>query len=60
MKTTTCISMTVNVCDSRWAMGEMAAHQLIDFIRTVLSAQNDIRMVFAAAPSQNEFLAEFT
>lgn len=60
MKTRACISLTVNVSDSRLTMGEMAAHRLIDTIQAALNMQEQLRMVFAAAPSQNEFLAELT
>lgn len=42
---------------SRAALGEEAAQDVAAYVRQQLSQQNVVRMVFAAAPSQNEFLA---
>lgn len=41
---------------SRQAMGEAAGHAVADWLRERLSHQDRVRIVFAAAPSQNEFL----
>ncbi|WP_194974185.1 6-phosphogluconolactonase [Aquiflexum lacus] len=48
--------MEVNVFDSRKEMGEAAAKAVASKILELLSKKESIRMVFAAAPSQNEFL----
>jgi glucosamine-6-phosphate deaminase len=48
--------MEVNVFDSRKEMGEAAAKVVASKILELLSIKESIRMVFAAAPSQNEFL----
>ncbi|SMD43549.1 glucosamine-6-phosphate deaminase [Aquiflexum balticum DSM 16537] len=48
--------MEVNVFDSRKEMGEAAAKVVASKILELLSKKESIRMVFAAAPSQNEFL----
>ena len=50
-------SMRVNVFPDRTKMGAAAARNTADIIRHLLSSQPDINMIFAAAPSQNEFLA---
>lgn len=42
---------------SRAALGEEAAQDVAAYVRQQLNQQNVVRMVFAAAPSQNEFLA---
>jgi glucosamine-6-phosphate deaminase len=43
--------------DSRAALGVDAAQDVAAYLRQRLSEQDVVRMVFAAAPSQNEFLA---
>ncbi|MDE5963052.1 MAG: 6-phosphogluconolactonase [Alistipes sp.] len=50
-------SLTVNIHDSRTNMGQAAAADAADCLRHLLATQNDVYAVFAAAPSQNEFLA---
>jgi len=42
---------------TRQTMGEAAGLAVADWLRDRLSRQERVRMVFAAAPSQNEFLA---
>ncbi len=49
--------MTVTVCKDRSTLGHLAAKAVADEMRALLTNQPAIRMVFAAAPSQNEFLA---
>lgn len=48
--------LTIKVSNSRNAMGESAAKDVSDQIKQLLSQQREVNMVFAAAPSQNEFL----
>ncbi|WP_373494290.1 6-phosphogluconolactonase [Aquiflexum sp.] len=48
--------MEVNVFDSRKEMGKAAAKAVASKILELLAKKECIRMVFAAAPSQNEFL----
>ena len=50
--------LTVYISDSRPAMGKAAATVCADFIRTLFAEKEEINVVFAAAPSQNEFLEE--
>lgn len=50
-------SLTVNIYDSRADMGQAAAAEAADYLRHLLATQTDVYVVFAAAPSQNEFLA---
>lgn len=49
--------LRVEVYGTRQAMGQAAASAAAVKIRELLAAKPRIRMVFAAAPSQNEFLA---
>lgn len=51
-------SLAVNIYDSRSDMGRAAAADAADWLRHLLATQTDVYAVFAAAPSQNEFLAE--
>ncbi|MDR1172233.1 MAG: glucosamine-6-phosphate deaminase [Bacteroidales bacterium] len=41
---------------TRWEMGLAAAKDVAETIRTLLAHQAEVNMIFAAAPSQNEFL----
>lgn len=50
-------SLTVNIYDSRTAMGQAAAADAAAYLRHLLATRTDVYAVFAAAPSQNEFLA---
>lgn len=49
--------LQVKVYDSRDAMGRAAAREAAAHLRSLLSQKEEVRVVFAAAPSQNEFLA---
>jgi glucosamine-6-phosphate deaminase len=49
--------LLVKIYDSRDAMGKNAAVEVIAKIKELLSEKDEISMIFAAAPSQNEFLA---
>jgi len=44
------------VFDDRQSLGEAAAAMVSDKIKDLLSRKNDVNIIFAAAPSQNEFL----
>ena len=48
--------LQVDVHDTRQAMGEAAGKYAAEAIRKYLSEKEEIYIVFAAAPSQNEFL----
>lgn len=48
----------VAVYDSRAEMGAAAARAVVDRAITILKEKPEVNMVFASAPSQNEFLAE--
>lgn len=50
-------SLQVEVFPSREALGAAAAGHAAERIRELLGRQERVRMIFAAAPSQNEFLA---
>jgi glucosamine-6-phosphate deaminase len=50
-------TLNIHVAESRTAMSERAAADIALEIRTRLEKQPDVRMVFAAAPSQSEMLA---
>lgn len=49
--------LKVEVYETRSAMGQAAAKAAAAKIRELLAAKPRVRMIFAAAPSQNEFLA---
>lgn len=49
-------SLVVRVYDGRSEMGMEAANVVAEKIRQLLSEKDSINMIFAAAPSQNEFL----
>lgn len=49
--------LTVKVYDTRKSMGEKAASEASLKIKELLSQKEEISIVFAAAPSQNEFLS---
>ncbi len=57
MQKTTYGKMKVKIFETREQMGEFAAHEAAEQIRTLLRQKSEIHCVFAAAPSQNEFLA---
>ncbi|MBQ2702455.1 MAG: glucosamine-6-phosphate deaminase [Alistipes sp.] len=49
--------LKVKVYASRQAMGQGAAHEAVAYIKELLDVQPEVNIIFAAAPSQNEFLA---
>lgn len=49
--------LCVRIFDTRQEMGAQAAREAADALRAVLAAKSTASVVFAAAPSQNEFLA---
>lgn len=49
--------LTYEIFPSRLEMGKKAAADVAAAIRKTLEKKNEISMIFAAAPSQNEFLA---
>lgn len=51
-------NLSMSIHGSRALMGSNAARSVGDRMRVLLGEQEHINMVFAAAPSQNEFLAE--
>lgn len=50
-------SLRVRIFGSRAEMGAQAAYDCAARIKKLLAVKNEINVVFAAAPSQNEFLA---
>jgi glucosamine-6-phosphate deaminase len=50
-------NIRVRTADNRDLLGEISARAVADSIRALLKEQPQINLVFAAAPSQNEFLA---
>lgn len=50
-------SLVLNVFESRLDLGNAAARAVSERIRAVLLEKEDVNIVFASAPSQNEFLA---
>ncbi len=52
--------LKVKIYDSRSTMGKEAAREASEVIIDLLTKKNEINVIFAAAPSQNEFLAALT
>jgi len=48
--------LQVGIYPDRDSMGNAAATQVGEMLKSLLSSQSGVRMIFAAAPSQNEFL----
>lgn len=51
-------SLKAQICATRRQMGQEAARQAAECLRISLAGQEQIGCIFAAAPSQNEFLEE--
>lgn len=49
-------NLKVKIYDTRQSMGKAASREVAVRIKYLLGIKNEINMVFAAAPSQNEFL----
>ncbi|NDL64034.1 glucosamine-6-phosphate deaminase [Acerihabitans arboris] len=52
-----CENLAVQVFADRRQMGRHAGETAAAYLRKCLSAKDNVRIIFAAAPSQNEFLA---
>ena len=52
--------LTVKVMESRAEMGQVAAQDIHDRILALLAEKDEINMIFAAAPSQNDVLKSLT
>lgn len=50
-------NLTVKKYDSRNAMGEASGKEAAEYIKALVASKGEIWVIFAAAPSQNEFLA---
>jgi glucosamine-6-phosphate deaminase len=59
MKITQVEKLRVKIADNRLQMGKLAAEEVSQQIKKILNNNDEIRIIFAAAPSQNEFLKEF-
>ena len=57
VKTEQVDKLNVKVYQTREGMGKAAAEEAAAAIRAAIAAKGEINMIFAAAPSQNEFLA---
>lgn len=60
LATWTVDELEVRVYPNREAMGAAAAEELAKFLAALLNTRSFVNLVFAAAPSQNEFLAALT
>ena len=59
-RTATADRLQITIYDSRDAMGKAAADHVVGRVNEILAARQEVNMVFAAAPSQDEFLAHLT
>lgn len=57
MKTLKKDALNIEIYETRAEMGAVAARAVADYIRDLHTKQGVVNIVFAAAPSQNEFLA---
>src|SRR5262245_8190368 len=57
MKALTIDNLQVKIYDTRVQMGEAAARAVADQIISLFHTKEVVNIIFAAAPSQNEFLA---
>ena len=48
--------LAVRVFSTRQTLGEAAAEEVADLLMKLLSSQDKVNVLFASAPSQNEFL----
>ena len=48
--------LEIKVYDTRDEMGADAAKEAAEYIRTLMNTKEEVNIVFAAAPSQNDFL----
>ncbi|MBP3919678.1 MAG: glucosamine-6-phosphate deaminase [Clostridia bacterium] len=52
--------LNVEIHDTRAEMGQAAGHAAADHLRRLLAEKDEVNVIFAAAPSQNEMLAALT
>ncbi len=52
--------LEVKIYNDRQSMGKAAADEVAEMLKLLLQQQENVRMVFAAAPSQNELLSELS
>lgn len=49
--------LNVKISETRAELGEVAAREVAEYINALLAEKREVNIVFASAPSQNEFLA---
>jgi len=59
-RTFTVEKLKVVIAENRNELGKISAQSVRNLIQELLNRKEEIRMIFAAAPSQNEFLYELT
>lgn len=50
--------LAIKIYENRDSMGEAVAKEVVEKIKKILYKKGEVNMVFAAAPSQNEFLSK--
>jgi glucosamine-6-phosphate deaminase len=60
LKQETVNQLKVRVYENRDAMGKDAAYDVVEKLKLLLKKKENVRMIFAAAPSQSEFLKELS
>src|SRR5690554_1248100 len=58
MKVITKDKLEIKVCENRVELGRVAAAEIAARINELLTQQETVSIIFASAPSQNDFLAE--
>ena len=49
--------LKVTISETRAELGEVAAREVAAYIRSLLDTKPEVNIIFASAPSQNDFLA---
>lgn len=49
--------LLVKVSETREAMGRLASAEAVEYIKDLMSKKREVNIIFAAAPSQNDFLS---
>lgn len=52
--------LKVKISDNRSELGQLAAKEISDYIIQLQAVKDEVNIVFASAPSQNDFLASIT
>lgn len=52
--------LSIKIYDTREEMGVVASVDVVEYIKSLLATQDEVNIIFAAAPSQNDFLMKLS